>query len=110
MAFPWLARDGLAAHRVRRLYLFWTNAPSAWVDVTGTLDRKLAALREHRSQIKDPGRLETWIRRWAAEEGERIGAEAAEALRVIVIDEDDEVEGPGSEDAALAEDAERAEA
>ena len=25
MAFPWLARDGLAAHPVRRLYLFWSN-------------------------------------------------------------------------------------
>ena len=27
MAFPWLARGGLAAHRVRRLYLFWSNRP-----------------------------------------------------------------------------------
>ena len=44
MAFPWLARGGLAAHRVRRLYLFWTNHPDAWVDVTATLDRKLEAL------------------------------------------------------------------
>jgi LmbE family N-acetylglucosaminyl deacetylase len=110
MAFPWLARDGLAPHRVRRLYLFWSNTPSAWVDVSMTIERKLAALREHRSQIKDPERLETWIRRWAAEDGERIGVEAAETLRVVVIDEDDEVEGPGSEDAALVEDAEAAQA
>ncbi|HEY4632495.1 MAG TPA: PIG-L deacetylase family protein [Candidatus Limnocylindrales bacterium] len=110
MAFPSLARGGLAAHRVRRLYLFWSNAPTAWVDVSATLDRKLAALREHRSQIQDPERLETWIRRWAAEEGERIGVEGAEALRVVVIDEDDEVEGPGSEDAALVQDIEAAQA
>ena len=33
MAFPGLARAGLAAHAVRRLYLFWPNAPTAWVDV-----------------------------------------------------------------------------
>ncbi len=26
MAFPWLARDGLPAHVVRRLYLFWPTA------------------------------------------------------------------------------------
>jgi LmbE family N-acetylglucosaminyl deacetylase len=110
MAFPWLARDGLAPHRVRRLYLFWSNEPSVWVDISMTVERKLAALREHRSQIKDPERLETWIRRWAAEEGERIAVEAAETLRVVVIDEDDEVEGPGSEDAALVEDAEAAQA
>jgi LmbE family N-acetylglucosaminyl deacetylase len=110
MAFPSLARGGLAAHRVRRLYLFWSNAPTVWIDVSATLDRKLAALREHRSQITDPERLETWIRRWAAEEGEWIGVEGAEALRVVVIDEDDEVEGPGSEDAALAQDVEAAQA
>ena len=26
MAFPWLARDGLEPHTVRRLYLFWSGA------------------------------------------------------------------------------------
>ena len=93
MAFPWLARDGLEPHVVRRLYLFWSNHPSAWVDVSGTLDRKLDALRAHGSQIRHPERLEPRIREWAREEGEAIGVVAAEAFRVIVI-EDDEEEGP----------------
>lgn len=92
MSFPWLARDGLAAHVVRRLYLFWSNHPSAWVDVTGTLDRKLDALRAHPSQIRHPERLEPRIREWAREEGAAIGVEAAEAMRVIVIEEDEEPE------------------
>jgi LmbE family N-acetylglucosaminyl deacetylase len=90
MAFPGLARAGLAAHAVRRLYLFWPNAPTAWVDVVGTLDRKIAALRCHASQVADPDGLEARIRAWAAEEGEPIGAAAAEAFRVIVIDDDPE--------------------
>jgi LmbE family N-acetylglucosaminyl deacetylase len=89
MSFPWLARDGLAPHVVRRLYLFWSNHPSAWVDVTGTLQRKLDALRAHPSQIRHPEQLEPRIRDWAREEGEAIGVEAAEALRVIVIEEDE---------------------
>jgi LmbE family N-acetylglucosaminyl deacetylase len=89
MAFPSLARGGLAAHRVRRLYLFWSNQPNAWVDVTPTLDRKIAALAEHRSQISDPQQLAERIRSWAAEEGQAIGSPAAEALRCIVIDEDE---------------------
>jgi LmbE family N-acetylglucosaminyl deacetylase len=93
MAFPWLARDGLEPHVVRRLYLFWSNHPSAWVDVSGTLGRKLDALRAHGSQIRHPERLEPRIREWAREEGEAIGVVAAEAFRVIVI-EDDEEEGP----------------
>lgn len=90
MSFPWLARDGLEPHVVRRLCLFWSNGPNAWVDVTGTLERKLAALRAHRSQIRHPDRLEERIRDWAREEGRSIGADAAEALRVIIIEEDDE--------------------
>jgi LmbE family N-acetylglucosaminyl deacetylase len=94
MAFPSLARGGLAAHKVRRLYLFWTDRPNAWIDIGPTIDRKLEALREHASQIHDPEGLATRIREWAAEEGAAIGVSAAEALHLVVID-DDEDEGPG---------------
>jgi LmbE family N-acetylglucosaminyl deacetylase len=94
MAFPSLARSGLAAHRVRRMYLFWSDRPDTWVDVSATLDRKIDALRAHVSQIHDPDGLERRIRSWAAEEGAGIGVGAAEALRMVVID-DDEDEGPG---------------
>jgi LmbE family N-acetylglucosaminyl deacetylase len=90
MAFPSLARNGLGAHSVRRLYLFWSERGDAWVDVTATLQRKLDALAEHRSQIQDHARLVARIREWAAEEGEAIGVEAAESLRLIVIDEDED--------------------
>lgn len=93
MAFPSLARSGLAAHRVRRIYLFWSDRPNTWLDIGSTLDRKLDALRAHASQIHDPDGLATRIRSWAAAEGAGIGAVAAEALRLVVID-DDEDEGP----------------
>jgi LmbE family N-acetylglucosaminyl deacetylase len=90
MAFPALARSGLAAHRVRRLYLFWTTQPTAWVDVTATIGRKVDALRAHASQIHEPERLASRIAEWAAEDGARIGTAAAEDFRVVVIDEDEE--------------------
>ena len=96
MAFPALARAGLAAHRVRRLYLFWPNEPNVRVDITMTLERKIAALKAHASQISEPAKLEERIRAWAAEEGEPIGTAAGEALRMIVIDEDDKDEGPSA--------------
>ncbi|HEX5822984.1 MAG TPA: PIG-L deacetylase family protein [Candidatus Limnocylindrales bacterium] len=107
MAFPALARSGLAAHRVKRLYLFWPNEPNTRIDVTATIDRKIAALIAHASQIREPARLEERIRAWAAEEGEPIGVAAAEALRLVIID-DDEDEGPTGDleearEAALAE-------
>jgi LmbE family N-acetylglucosaminyl deacetylase len=93
MAFPGLARSGLASHRVRRLYLFWPNDPNVRVDITTTLDRKIAALAAHASQIHEPDKLAERIRNWARDEGEPIGVAAAEALRVVVIDDDD-AEGP----------------
>jgi LmbE family N-acetylglucosaminyl deacetylase len=93
MAFPALARSGLAAHNVRRLYLFWPNEPNVRIDISATLDRKIAALAAHASQIKEPARLDARIREWAAEEGEPIGVSYGEALRLVVIDEDED-EGP----------------
>jgi LmbE family N-acetylglucosaminyl deacetylase len=95
MAFPALAKSGFAAHVVRRLYLFWSNRANAWVDISSTLEGKIAALSEHRSQIRDLEALGERIRAWAAEEGAAIGVTAAESLRVVVID-DDEDEGPSA--------------
>ena len=96
MAFPWLARAGLEPQRVRRLYLFWSNAPDAWVDTTATFSRRVDALRAHASQIKDPAGLEDRMRGWAAEQGANIGTDAAEGFRVAIIDEDED-EGPSEE-------------
>jgi LmbE family N-acetylglucosaminyl deacetylase len=93
MAFPWLAKGGLALHVVRRIYLFWPNDPNVRVDVSATVDRKVAALRAHASQIKHPDRLDARIREWAASEGEPLGVAAAEAFRLVVIEEDED-EGP----------------
>lgn len=89
MAFPNLARGGLPAHKVRRLYLFWSDRSNAWVEVGATLDRRIDALRAHASQIRDMDGLPARMRVWAAEEGEPIGA-AAEAYRLVVIDEDED--------------------
>jgi LmbE family N-acetylglucosaminyl deacetylase len=89
MAFPWLAREGLAKHVVRRLYLFWSNQPNVRIDISATLDRKIRALQAHASQLGDFEGLETMMREWAQEEGAPIGVESAEALRMILIEEDE---------------------
>jgi LmbE family N-acetylglucosaminyl deacetylase len=103
MSFPWLARDGLLHHVVRRLYLFWSNQANARIDITTTIDRKVAALRAHASQLQDPGRTEDWIRRRGAEEGARIGVPAAEALRLIVIEQDEEPAHEPAPDGAVGD-------
>jgi len=86
MAFPHLAREGLAPHVVPRVYLFATEHPTAWVDTTATFDRKLAALAEHASQLREPERVAEWVRQWAEENGKKVGVAMADAFRVIHVD------------------------
>ena len=61
--FPELMRDeGLAPHKVRQVYVAMPQTPNTLVDVTAFIERKIAALREHRSQIPDQAGLEARIR------------------------------------------------
>jgi LmbE family N-acetylglucosaminyl deacetylase len=58
LTFVELWRDeGLEPHKVRRVYLAGTLNPNVRVNITGVLDRKIAAILEHRSQVKDPDAL-----------------------------------------------------
>jgi LmbE family N-acetylglucosaminyl deacetylase len=86
LAFPHLVRtEGLEPHAVNTLYLFFTDAANVWVDVTDTLEAKVAALRKHASQLRRPAELEDMIRGWAAEEGARCGVAAAESFRLVEL-------------------------
>ena len=88
MAFPWLAKGGLPAHRVRRIYMMWSNQPNVWIDVATAVDRKIEALRCHASQIHDSEAVFNRVRGRLAEQGAQIGVDAAEAYRLVVIDRD----------------------
>jgi LmbE family N-acetylglucosaminyl deacetylase len=68
------------------MYLFFTDSPNAWVDITDTIETKIAALREHASQLRKPDELEGMLRGWARENGERIGVAAAERFRWLQLD------------------------
>lgn len=88
MSFPWLHRQGLPAHKVRRLYLMWSNQPTVWIDVTAMSERKIEALRAHASQLRDPEGVFDRVRSRMAEQGAVIGVAAAEAFRLVVLDPD----------------------
>jgi LmbE family N-acetylglucosaminyl deacetylase len=54
LTFPELYRDEkLAAHKVLHVYLTGPRDPNAKVDITDYVETKIAALREHKSQIAD---------------------------------------------------------
>ena len=86
-AFPELAAEGLEAHTAGELWLMASPEPNVFVDITSTIDRKLAALRAHVSQSVDrDGQLETRITEMLAGTGRRAGWEdgrLAEGFRRI---------------------------
>jgi LmbE family N-acetylglucosaminyl deacetylase len=62
MYFPELLADGLEPYAPKEIWMSLTNDPNVWVEVNDTLAIKIAALREHKSQVKDPAALEKRIR------------------------------------------------
>lgn len=62
MYFPELLEEGLEPHSPKEVWLSVTTEPNVWVNVNDTIDIKIAALRQHKSQIKDPDALEKRIR------------------------------------------------
>ena len=80
---PSLGAEGLAAHRPHTVLLFGTEAPDELVDVTASIDAKLASLRAHASQLPDHADLERRIRTWNAAIGAEAGLAYAEAFHTL---------------------------
>jgi LmbE family N-acetylglucosaminyl deacetylase len=68
--------------RVREAYLFWTDAPDYWEDISCCMDARLQALARHASQVgEDTTQLAERIRERAHETGQQPGYEYAEAFK-----------------------------
>jgi LmbE family N-acetylglucosaminyl deacetylase len=78
-----LGAQGLAAHRPHTVLLFGTDTPDELVEVTATIDAKLASLRAHASQIADHADLERRVRTWNAAIGAGAGLQYAEAFHTL---------------------------
>ncbi len=85
-AFPELLEEGLEPHIVPELWIMATERADRVVDATGVFERKLAALRSHRSQVGDGDHLEDLLRSWmsgtALAAGLREGS-LAESFQVV---------------------------
>ncbi len=89
-ALPHLLRDeGLDAWTVREAWLL--NSPwreiNHYVDITGTFERKVTAVRAHASQVQDPASLAERLRQRIAQNTAAAGLPAgrlAEAFQVVV--------------------------
>lgn len=85
LTFPELLDEGLEPHKVSEIWLFATHQPDHWIDVEPMWEQKLAALREHSSQI-DPDALEADLRQWSERWAQGSPYRLAEAFRRIKLD------------------------
>lgn len=85
-AHPELLDEGLEPHTVDELWLMAFPEPTVAVDTSTTFGRKVAALRQHRSQVGEGEHIEGLLREWstamARDAGLPEGA-LAEAYRVV---------------------------
>jgi LmbE family N-acetylglucosaminyl deacetylase len=89
LLFAELLKEGYEPHNVKRLYLHGPEKPDTWVDISETIELKLAALKKHASQLGDWD-PEKMIREWAAEEGKEKGMAYAEAYKVMVLENEED--------------------
>ena len=85
-AFPELLEEGLEPHVVPEIWVAATPRPDLAVDTTVFLERKLAALRSHRSQVGDGEHLRERIVPWNRSQAEAAGlpgGSLAELYRVV---------------------------
>ena len=83
--FPDHERDGLAAHKVKEVYLWGAAKPNVWIDVSDSLDRKFEALSCHLSQVGKADQLAERLRERAKALGEPQGIPHAEAFFKITM-------------------------
>ena len=81
--FPDLMAEGLKAHRVEEVYLFGTDIPDTWVDISETFQRKLQAIASHRSQGGDAVEVKTEIESCNRSLGTQHGVAYTEVFKVL---------------------------
>ena len=96
-AFRDLLAEGLVPHKVREVWLYFTGGQHVnhWVDISETIEHKIAALEAHTSQIgawARSGGLRREMLKWAAETATRhkLGFKYAEGFQRIVLVSDED--------------------
>jgi LmbE family N-acetylglucosaminyl deacetylase len=71
-------------HRVSQVYIYGNDQANVWIDLTDTIEQKIAALKQHASQMGDwdPSDM---VRQWNWETGQEKGLAYAEKYRAIVL-------------------------
>jgi LmbE family N-acetylglucosaminyl deacetylase len=84
--FKELEQEGLTAHKTYKVYVQSWGTSDTFINITDTIDLKIAALREHKSQMGE-WNPEEMVRKWAAESAKGKEMEYAESYRVITFED-----------------------
>lgn len=80
---PGLSQIGIAVWRPEALLLWSAEQPDYYEDISDYVELKIAALREHHTQLDDNPGWEARVRQRLAEQGQIHGCAAAEAFHKI---------------------------
>lgn len=83
--FPEQIKDGVKPCRVKRVFLFASDQPDFWVDIGRTMEKKIAALGKHQSQVIQWPKWEEWMRRRAQDAGASQGLKYAEPFKRLIL-------------------------
>ena len=83
--YPDQLAEGLRPCRVKEVYLFGTESPDFWVDISDTIELKLQAVRCHGSQGLAAPQIQERIRNRALEVGRVKGYSFGEAFKKMVM-------------------------
>lgn len=89
--FEEIADEGFFAHKPRKVYITSRETVDVWINIEDFIDVKVAALRAHRSQMKDWD-PEPRVKEWAALCGKGKEMAYAESFRVITLVNDEQWE------------------
>lgn len=84
--FPELLADGYEPYKVYEIYLYMVTEPNIWVDITDSIDQKIATIQCHQSQIKGWTTLPEDIKTSAARVGEPHNLKYAEQFRYLKLE------------------------
>jgi len=82
---PGLGQIGIGVWRPEALFLWSAEQPDHFEDVSGFVDQKIAALKEHHTQLDEHQEWQDRVRQRMAELGQEHGFAAAEPFKKIVV-------------------------
>lgn len=85
-AMPLMYPELGPAHRVREVWVQFSLDADTWIDISDTLDVKMEALRQHKSQVDEE--TVQGIREWAMNDGK--GLVPAESFKVMKLERREE--------------------